>query len=515
MALVSKAVPLFALFIGLAVCVNAQTSSSAPNVSQVLMYSATRNQSVPVSSSSSVTLQRAVPNIYTQSAVPIVLGGTNFTNTISNPANYGVARSIIQINNSLNASIATALSVIPLASPASGVIVQTDAAGNPLPASSTLGLVFTERAETIGKHKFYLGLTHQDYHFTSLNGQSLNGLTLLYPGGDPSNITANGQTLKTLPTTFNLGLDVRLSQDIAFLTYGVTDRFDVSVGLPLVHAAMASRTFNGVIYAGDGLAGQTGTNCWCVDTFTPGTPALTAPGIGQSSRSKTGFGDMLLRVKATVLERPRAAVAVGTDFRFATGDETNYLGSGTTSVKPFAAISLYTKPLRNGIVFAPHINVGWQFSGKSILGGDLVGTNSTASMPNGTTIPYLSAPFTSTKDYLPDVFSWAVGSEIAFGNRTTFVADVLGNQLGWIHGIANTQTASIANQYSPIAPYTQQTVSGLIGTGKTSFGQYNGAFGYKQRIVGDLVFTFNALVRFDNNGLTARFTPLYGLGYTF
>jgi len=514
-ATIHRSARLFLAFIFAALSATCQSSSPAPNVSQVLMYSATSNQNVTVGSGTPLTLQRAVPNVFTQAAVPVVFGGTNFVSTITNASNYKVAQSIVQINSSLNASIASALSVIPLASPASGVIVQTDAAGNPMPASSTLGLVFTERAETIGKHKFFVGVTHQDYHFTSLNGQSLNGLTLLYPGGDPSTISVNGQNLKTLPATFDLGLDIRLSQDIAFLTYGVTDRFDVSVGLPMVHAAVASRTYNGQIFAGDGLGGQTGTNCWCVDTFTPGSPSLTAPSIGESSRGKTGFGDALLRLKGTVLERPRAAIAVGADLRFATGDANNYLGSGTTSVKPFAAVTLYTNPLKRGIVIAPHFNVGWQLSGKSTLGGQLQGTTSTASLPDGSAFSYLSAPFTSTKGYLPDIFSWAVGTEVAFSRRTTLIVDVLGNQLGWIHGIPNTKTDSVAGQYSPVAPYPQETVTGLIGAGKTSMGQYSGAFGYKVRVVGDLVFTFNALVRFDSNGLTARFTPLYGLGYTF
>jgi len=29
------------------------------------------------------------------------------------------------------------------------------------------------------------------------------------------------------------------------------------------------------------------------------------------------------------------------------------------------------------------------------------------------------------------------------------------------------------------------------------------------------VATFNMLIRFDNNGLTDRFVPLYGISYTF
>ena len=57
--------------------------------------------------------------------------------------------------------------------------------------------------------------------------------------------------------------------------------------------------------------------------------------------------------------------------------------------------------------------------------------------------------------------------------------------------------------------------SGLVNAGRVSFGEYSGAFGYKARIISNLVATFNMLVRFDSNGLTAHLTPLYGLGYTF
>lgn len=127
-------------------------------------------------------------------------------------------------------------------------------------------------------------------------------------------------------------------------------------------------------------------------------------------------------------------------------------------------------------------------------------------------------PFSSVKDYVPDVFSWAVGTEVAFGRHNTVVVDILGNQIGWIHGIQNMETQTVPN-----VPFPQKTqvqaplvnATGLISAGQVSFGQYSGAFGYKARIVGNLVATFNMLVRFDNNGLTARATPLFGLSYTF
>jgi hypothetical protein len=179
------------------------------------------------------------------------------------------------------------------------------------------------------------------------------------------------------------------------------------------------------------------------------------------------------------------------------------------------AVSLYTMPLSNGLVFSPHFNVGWQFSGKSQLGGLVQGTQLSATLQNGDRIQYYGAPLTITKDHLPDVFSWAAGAELALGRRNTIVADILGNQIGWINGAQIVQKDS-APGFSPIGPnFAATTATGIVGAGKGSFGQYSGSFGYKARVSDGLVFTFNALVRFDNNGLTARFVPLYGLSYTF
>ena len=490
--------------------------AQSPNVSQVLVYSSTLpNLKVP---GTSVNLPRAVPSIFTETAVSTNGADASFGNVVSNGANYSVSQNLVQLNSALNASIATALSIIPLSSPASGVINRKDpVTGAELPVNSTLGPIFTERAETVGKGKFYIGISKQDFHFTKFNGSSLNALSILYQGGDPSKVVINNP-LSTVPATFGLGMDVRLSQNIAFLTYGVTDNFDVSVGLPMIHAAVSARTYNGTIYAGNGF-GTNGSTCWCANTFTPGAPTLTLPTINESASSKTGFGDLLLRFKGTVVRRSNVVVAVGGDVRFPTGDSQNYLGVGTTTVKPFAAVSVYTKPLHNNIILSPHFDLGWQFSGKSNLGGELKGTTVSQSG-----LTYVSAPFFSTKDYLPDVFTWAAGAELALGRHNTLIADILGNQVGWIHGIPNTVTQSMANQLLPTGPNgdasgaavpTKATATGLVSAGRVSYGQYNASFGYKTRIAGNLVANFNILVRLDNNGLAAKATPLFGLGYSF
>ena len=511
MAIVQGAVALLAALLSVE-AVDAQ----APNVSQVLVYSATLpNLNVP---GSSVSLPRAVPSIFTETGVSTGLADPNFAKVITTGGNYSVSQNLVQLNSALNTGIATALSIIPLSSPASGVINRKDpVTGAELPVNSTLGPIFTERAETVGKGRFYIGISNQDFHFTKFNGTSLNALSLLYQGGDPSKIVV-GSALTTVPATFSVGMDVRLSQNIAFLTYGVTDNFDVSVGLPMVHAAVGARTFNGTIYAGNGFA-TNGSTCWCVDTFTPGAPTLSLPLVNQTSSSKTGFGDLLVRAKGTVVRKSSVVVAVGGDVRFPTGDASNYLGVGTTTVKPFAAVSFYSKPLHNNIILSPHFDVGWQFSGKSTLGGELKGTTLTQ---DG--LSYIGAPFTSTKDYIPDVFSWAGGAELALGRHNTLIADVLGNQVGWIHGIPNTATETVTNQLLPtsaggdpsgVAVPAKASATGLVSVGRVSYGQYSASFGYKARIAGNLVANFNLLIRLDNNGLTARMTPLFGLGYSF
>jgi len=167
--------------------------------------------------------------------------------------------------------------------------------------------------------------------------------------------------------------------------------------------------------------------------------------------------------------------------------------------------------------------MGWQFSGKSSLGGELVGTPMSQSTSTGT-VNYVGAPFVSTKGYLPDVFNWAAGAELALGRHHTVIADLLGNQIGWIHGIPNASMQTISNVLLPTGPNgdssgvavpTKGSATGLVSDGRVSFGQYSVSLGYKARLSGNLVANFNMVIRLDNNGLTARAVPMFGLGYSF
>src|SRR6185369_10447392 len=100
--------------------------------------------------------------------------------------------------------------------------------------------------------------------------------------------------------------------------------------------------------------------------FTADPNSLTNSYVSNGSAS--GIGDVIFRVKGNAWHGNRVGMSLGVDVRTPTGNARELLGSGAVGIKPFVAVSAAGKH------FAPHINVGYQWNGKSILAGDLTGT---------------------------------------------------------------------------------------------------------------------------------------------
>src|SRR5262249_30997628 len=161
-----------------------------------------------------------------------------------------------------------------------------------------------------------------------------------------------------------------------FFNYGVTDRVDVSVAVPTVKTSL-SLTSNATIQR---LG--TGTTDLRIHFFRNGCvpPSCSGSGLGNSASfssegAKSGIGDLIFRVKANALRRENTGFAVGLDVRAPTGDEENLLGSGAAGVKPFVVFSYAYKKI------SPHVNLGYQWNGKSVLAGD-VATRLKADLPD-------------------------------------------------------------------------------------------------------------------------------------
>lgn len=415
--------------------------------------------------------------------------------TLGNPNNFTNVRPA-GFERPFNLGIAVQLSTLPIASPASGVIFQTDSAtGALLPSADSLGPILTERAETIGKNRVFVGFTRQQYRFSRMEGQPLGAITNLYTGGDPTNISQFGRSQTTAPVTFGTQVDLRLDQNVMTFTYGVTNRFDFSGAVTWVRSQMNVIGFNARM-VNTGNPGNGGT-CWCAATLDVAASQADPGGLGLAGLQRqgpfgaaysesTGIGDTLLRFKGTVLDRPNYTLAVGSDLRLPSGDARNYHGSGAVAFKPFAALSLHSHQL-GPVRVSPQLNVGYQVSGDSILAGDAL---------------------TGIKGRLPDQFLWSAGSAVSVSRRITFVVDILGNTVINTERLVRT---TVAGRGATAGDATGLTLS----PDKQTFQMTNGSFGVKVKTFGNLVLTANVLVGFDDNGLRDKYVPLFGLGYSF
>ena len=234
----------------------------------------------------------------------------------------------------------------------------------------------------------------------------------------------------------------------------MTDRLDVSVAVPIINAQ-----FGGSINS-----------------------QLLVPGASKSASatlnpSVTGIGDVQFQIKGSLLRSEKAGLAFGVNLRTPTGDVYNLLGAGAVGIEPFLAASATLHHW-----FSPHVNVGYEWNGKSVLTGDL---NS------------------ETKAPLAGNISYAAGAEFAINRRVTAVTDLIGEEL--IHA------------YRGYVNYTGVTPQGqpLEDTGpyRQSFNATSGSVGVKVNPGGKFLIVANVLLRLNHGGLTAPVVPLIGLSY--
>src|SRR5262249_3936273 len=133
--------------------------------------------------------------------------------------------------------IGSQVSNIPLGSSSGGFTYAYDSSlGSFSRTSNTFGPAFAERALTIGKNRFSFGMNYLHSSFKSLDGLDLtNGsikFDLLHQGLTPTSYV-EGDVIQA-------ALQLNLSSDTtAFLfSYGVTDKLDLGVAVPIVHVNM-------------------------------------------------------------------------------------------------------------------------------------------------------------------------------------------------------------------------------------------------------------------------------------
>ena len=393
----------------------------------------------------------------------------------------------------LNSAIGTELSLLPLASPASGFTFTFDpSAGVMTRSAESFGPVLTERAETIGRHRIYIAFTYQHFGCSSLDDVSLKRLPAVYTHIDvnpPSPGTPNFE--REFITTSNR-LDLKTNQFTGYATFGLTNRIDLSLAIPIldVHFAVSSSAhivrspLNPPVLKFGGYSHFFDPACAATPNQPP-TPAQLACQAASTDKTFTnsgqaaGIGDLVLRLKGTVFNGERARAALGIDGRLPTGDANNFLGSGTFGVKPFIAMSYRAR-------VSPHVNIGYQWNGKSILGGNVQ---------------------KGTEARLPDQLFYSGGVDLGVNKRLTFALDLVGQRL---MGATTLRTGPYTDIVGVPHPDIAQSTFG-----HSSINLDDLSVGAKVAPIGKLLVTANVLIKLNEGGLRSRAVPLVGLSYTF
>jgi hypothetical protein len=258
---------------------------------------------------------------------------------------------------------------VPLSASSSGETFRF-VGGVPERTSTSAGPVFGERAQTLGRGRVLAGINRSSFHFQTLRGVDLRDIQLTFthenvnfPGCDSA---FHGDCSKMgIPPVendvmqFNLSLDIHVDVTSLYLTYGVLDRLDLGVVVPIVSTSLTGSSEAQIVpFGGPPVSHFFGG--------TPENPVLTAS--RNASGSALGLGDVALRLKYNLRQTPRTSVALFGDARFPTGSRNDLLGSGFFAVRGIAVMSA-----RFGD-FSPHVNTGYLHRRTSEQNDALLGT---------------------------------------------------------------------------------------------------------------------------------------------
>jgi hypothetical protein len=370
-----------------------------------------------------------------------------------------------------NVALASQLTSLPLPSPASGFTYRFDAAtGTFVRSTQSFGPILTDRAETIGRGRFAFNFNFQYFSFDRLEGLDLSRVPSIFTHDD---FQLGGGRADVVQTRNSI--DASVGQWTGALTFGLTDRIDVSLAVPVVNTRLHVISAATILRVGTGEAHEIH---FFRDPDAPG--GLGNERTFQAGGSASGIGDIIVRVKGSILRQSTRGLAVGIDLRMPTGDERNLLGSGAAGAKPFAVYSATFHRI------SPHVNLAYQWNGSSILAGD---------------------PAEDEKADLPDQLLYALGADVGVTEKFSLTAD-------WLGRYAIDSPRVRQRTFDAVGPASELILND-IAIERESFWASSAAVGFKANLHGRLLVDFNLRFTVGSNGLTDRVTPLLGFEYGF
>jgi hypothetical protein len=200
----------------------------------------------------------------------------------------------------------------------------------PIRRSQSFGPMFAERPFTTGRGKLNVGAVFQHTSFQSVGGRALTDLEGSASYGFGNEVYRSSSSLQ-----------VAIDRTILSGTYGVHDRVDIGVIVPVGRARVSGFSSSYQLYLGEASTERT-----------------------DSSGSSFGIGDLVFRTKAALPTRDGFDAAAMVDLRLPTGDPEKLLGTGHTQAKVLFIAGSTLGSL------TPHVNVGYTFGGSGMTFGE-------------------------------------------------------------------------------------------------------------------------------------------------
>lgn len=311
----------------------------------------------------------------------------------------------------INRALALQLTMFPDGPTASAAFSPPDKSA--AEGKASFGSGFGDRGLTIGHGRMGFTLAYQTTDFAFLDKLDVRDSALnLYITQGSENLAdplKRDLLLETLSVKLN-----RKTVSFVF-NYGLTDRFDVGLVVPVVQMAADARITSQIL--------RTAT------VATPGVHFFDdpigcgvsddAPGcLGVDLANKTvyasatarGIGDVVVRAKYGLLKSDSSAVAVVVDARLPTGNADDFIGLGVAQVTPSVVWSMH------GGRVAPRASAGYTLSN---------GTLTSQLGVAGSTAP-------AVDQSVPDQVTFSAGLDAGIGGPLTFVADVTGRRVSGV-----------------------------------------------------------------------------------
>jgi len=363
-------------------------------------------------------------------------------------------------------ALVSQLVTVPQPSPASGFTYQIDPSTGVFQRSTTsFGPILAERADTVGAGHTSIGFAFQRFTFDSIEHLDL--------GAVPAVFTHDNATLlggrQDLVTTVN-SIDANVSQYTTYFTVGITDRFDLSIAMPIVATDLT--------VVSDATIRRLGTTNELTHFFRMSNGDIGDRRLFTARASANGIGDVTVRLKSSLRKTATAGFAVGLDVRMPTGDAMDLAGAGTVGLQPFGIWSATFDRV------SPHVNAGYMWNGSSVLAGN---------------------PATGVAADFPDQAAYVVGADVAVNSRLTVAFDVLGRYVIDAKRLTSETFRALDGRSSfPNIAFHEQ-----------SFSELNGTFGVKANVFGRFLVNLNLAFSLDTHGLRDKVTPLIGFDYSF